>query len=173
MDAFAVSLCKGLCFNKIKLINALKIGTWFGMFQGLMPLIGYILSYKFEYLIVTINHYIAFFLLSLIGINMIIESRSKEQDKFDNSLSIKTMLLLSIATSIDALAVGISFAFLKVNIIYSVTTIALVTFILSSIGVFLGNLFGDKYKTKAVLAGGIILIIIGLKILIEHLCYLR
>ncbi len=166
MDAFAVSLCKGLSLKEVRLSNFVRVGIWFGLFQGLMPLFGYLLSYKFDSLIVSINHYIAFSLLILLGINMIVESFSKEEQKIDSSLTFKTMFALAIATSIDALAVGVSFAFLDVNIIYSVTIISIITFILSSIGVFIGNKVGQKYNNKATLFGGIILIIIGIKTLI-------
>ena len=169
MDAFAVAICKGLSLNKIRIIDMIKVGLWFGIFQGLMPLIGYLVSYKFGSLIVSINHFVAFFLLSLIGTNMIIESFSKDEKSSDDSLTIKNMFILAVATSIDALAVGISFAFLDVNIRFSIIVISIITFFFSFIGVKVGSIFGKKYKNKAELLGGVILICIGLKILLEHL----
>lgn len=169
MDAFAVSVCKGLALNKITLKNAAIVGIWFGGFQALMPVIGYFLGVQFKDYITSIDHWIAFVLLFLIGANMIKESFSKAEEKEDASLEIKTMLLLAIATSIDALAVGVTFAFLNVNILYAVTFIGITTFALSMAGVKIGNVFGVKYKSKAEFAGGVILILLGLKILLEHL----
>lgn len=169
MDAFAVSICKGLAMQKITLKKACIVGLWFGGFQALMPFIGYILGSQFEQYITAIDHWIAFILLGLIGVSMIKEALSKEEEEADDSLSLKTMFILAVATSIDALAVGITFAFLQVNIIPAVCFIGITTFILSAIGVKVGNIFGTKYKSKAELAGGIILIVIGTKILLEHL----
>ena len=169
MDAFAVSICKGLAMQKISLKKAAIVGLWFGGFQGLMPYIGYILGSQFEHYITAIDHWIAFILLGLIGISMIKEALGKEEECQDDSLSFKTMLILAVATSIDALAVGITFAFLKVTIIPAVLFIGVITFILSMVGVKVGNVFGIRYKSKAELAGGVILILMGTKILLEHL----
>lgn len=169
MDAFAVSICKGLAMQKISLKKAAIVSLWFGGFQGLMPYIGYILGSQFEHYITAIDHWIAFILLGLIGISMIREALGKEEECQDDSLSFKTMLILAVATSIDALAVGITFAFLKVTIISAVLFIGVITFILSMVGVKVGNVFGIRYKSKAELAGGIILILMGTKILLEHL----
>ncbi len=168
MDAFAVAVCKGLSLYKMKPKHAVITGIYFGGFQALMPLIGYFLGKQFESLITSIDHWIAFALLGLIGANMIRESRSKAES-LNDSLSPKTMLPLAVATSIDALAVGITLAFLKVNIVYSVSFIGVITFALSCAGVKIGNVFGAKYKSKAELAGGIVLILMGTKILLEHL----
>ncbi|MBQ7934721.1 MAG: manganese efflux pump [Lachnospiraceae bacterium] len=169
MDAFAVAVCKGLAMPKITPKKAAVVGLWFGGFQGLMPLLGYILGIQFSNSIEAFDHWIAFILLSLIGISMITEALSKDQEETDDSLDIKTMFLLALATSIDALAVGVTFAFLKQNILPAVAFIGITTFILSMIGVKVGNIFGTKYKSKAELAGGIILILMGLEILLEHL----
>lgn len=168
MDAFAVAICKGLSLYKIKPKHAIITGLYFGGFQALMPLIGYILGKQFESLITSVDHWIAFGLLAIIGINMIRESRSKAEC-LNDSLSFKTMLPLAIATSIDALAVGVTFAFMKVSIVASVSFIGVITFVLSCVGVKIGNVFGAKYKSKAELAGGIVLILMGLKILLEDL----
>ena len=170
MDAFAVSICKGLSMKKMDWKKAIIIALYFGLFQGGMPLIGYILGVGFEESIKFIDHWIAFGLLAFIGGNMIKEALSKnEDDEVDDKVDFKTMIVLAIATSIDALAVGVTFAFLNVNIILAVSLIAIITFIISCIGVKLGNVFGDKYEKKAELAGGIVLVLIGLKILLEHL----
>lgn len=169
MDAFAVSICKGLAMQKMKCKNAIIIGAYFGIFQALMPLIGYFLGINFEKAITNVDHWIAFGLLTVIGINMIKEAYSKEKEESNDSIKFKDMLILAIATSIDALAVGITFAFLKVDIIPAVSIIGIITFAISIIGVKIGNVFGDKYEKKAELAGGIILILLGIKILIEHL----
>ena len=169
MDAFAVSVCKGLAVDKLKLKHFIITGLWFGGFQALMPAIGYFLGASFEKYITSIDHWIAFALLGIIGISMIKESLSKEEEEADDSLAPKTMLLLAVATSIDALAVGITFAFLQVDIIPAVSFIGITTFVLSAIGVKVGNIFGIKYKSKAELAGGIILLLLGTKILLEHL----
>ncbi|MCH5341051.1 MAG: manganese efflux pump [Acetatifactor sp.] len=169
MDAFAVSVCKGLAIKKITFKKAFIIGLWFGGFQALMPLLGYLLGSQFKQSVEAIDHWIAFVLLVLIGINMIKEALSKDEEKTDDSLSIKNMFLLAIATSIDALAVGITYAFLQVDIVPAVSFIGATTFTLSAAGVKVGNVFGMKYKSRAELAGGIILILIGTKILLEHL----
>ena len=170
MDAFAVSICKGLSMKKMDWKKAIIIALYFGIFQGGMPLIGYILGVGFEESIKFIDHWIAFGLLVFIGGNMIKEALSKkEDDEVDDKVDFKTMIVLAIATSIDALAVGVTFAFLNVNIILAVSLIAIITFIISCFGVKLGNVFGDKYEKKAELAGGIVLVLIGLKILLEHL----
>lgn len=169
MDAFAVSICKGMSMKKMDWKKAIIISAYFGFFQMLMPIIGYLLGYSFSDLVKNIDHWIAFGLLSFIGIKMILESMEKEQNNNDN-IDFKTMLGLSIATSIDALAIGITYAFLKPeNSILAFLVIGIITFILSVLGVKIGNKFGDKFGNKAELAGGIILIMIGAKILIEHL----
>lgn len=169
MDAFAVSICKGLAMKKINLKKAGIVGLWFGGFQALMPLIGYLLGSQFEQYITAIDHWIAFVLLSLIGVSMIKGALSKEEETANDSLDCKTMFLLAVATSIDALAVGVTFAFLQVDIVSAVIFIGVTTFVLSAVGVKVGNVFGVKYKSKAELAGGIILIVMGIKILLEHL----
>ena len=167
MDAFAVSVCKGLSLGKIKIKHMCIAGLWFGGFQALMPLIGYLLGSNFSELVAKCDHWIAFVLLALIGGNMIKEALGKEEDSMDNSMGFKAMLLLAIATSIDALAVGVTFAFLDVPIVPAISFIGVVTFVLSAIGVKAGSLFGYKYKSKAELCGGIILILLGIKILLE------
>lgn len=169
MDAFAVSICKGLSVQKVKPRHVLTAGIYFGGFQALMPLVGFLLGFKFEHFIVSIDHWIAFVLLGIIGGNMIKEALSGEEDEVNDSFSFRTMLPLAVATSIDALAVGISFAFLGVDIVTAALLIGVTTFVLSGIGVFVGNIFGSKYKSKAELVGGGVLILIGLKILLEHL----
>lgn len=169
MDAFAVSICKGLAMKKMKWKNAIIIGLYFGIFQAIMPLIGYLLGVRFQSAITSIDHWVAFVLLVGIGANMIREAMSKEKEEASDSIKVKDMLILAIATSIDALAIGITFAFLEVNITLAVSLIGIITFIISVIGVKIGNIFGDKYEKKAELAGGIILIGLGIKILIEHL----
>ncbi len=168
MDAFAVAICKGLSLYKLKPKHAILTGLYFGGFQAVMPIVGYVSGKQFEHLITSIDHWIAFALLGFIGINMIIEAKSKTE-KLNNSLSPKAMLPLAVATSIDALAIGITFAFLKVNIFYSVSVIGVITFIMSGIGVKIGNLFGLKFKSIAEISGGAVLIIMGIKILTEHL----
>lgn len=169
MDAFAVSICKGLAMKKLSMKKALVIGLWFGGFQALMPTIGYLLGTRFESYVTGIDHWIAFVLLALIGANMIKEALSEEDEEADDSIGVKIMFLLAVATSIDALAVGVTYAFLQVRIIPAVTFIGVTTFVLSIAGVKIGNVFGLKYKTKAEIAGGVILIQMGLKILVEHL----
>ena len=172
MDAFAVSVCKGLAMPKCTFKKAAIVGLWFGGFQALMPAIGYILGAQFQETIASIDHWIAFVLLALIGGNMIREALDNDEEEADASLDVKTMFLLAVATSIDALAIGITFAFLKVNIIPAVCFIGIVTFIISFAGVKIGNVFGARYKNKAEIVGGVILILLGLKILLEHLGFL-
>ena len=167
MDAFAVSICKGLSLKELKPKHAALVGLYFGGFQALMPVLGWLLGYRFEHFITSIDHWIAFVLLTAIGVGMIREAKKAEE--LDDDLSFRTMLLLAIATSIDALAVGITFAFLSVRILPAAGLIGLTTFLLSALGVYIGHVFGLKYKAKAELAGGVILIFIGLKILLEHL----
>ena len=174
MDAFAVSICKGLSLGKIKPKHMCIAGAWFGGFQALMPLLGWALGKQFERYITSIDHWIAFFLLLFIGGKMIIESFKKDKDsdekpEYEEKLDLKELTLMAVATSIDALAVGVTFAFLQVNILTSITVIGSVTFILSALGVGVGHKFGAKYKNKAELCGGIILVLIGIKILLEHL----
>ncbi|MBQ5314904.1 MAG: manganese efflux pump [Oscillospiraceae bacterium] len=170
MDAFAVAVCKGLSVGKTKVKHYIITGLWFGGFQALMPFLGYLLGTTFEKYIVAFDHWIAFILLSVIGINMIKEGFSKEENETDASFSFKNMLLLAIATSIDALAVGVTFALLPdVNIFHAVSLIGMTTFILSAIGIKIGSVFGMKYKSAAEITGGIILILMGTKILLEHL----
>ena len=169
MDAFAVAICKGLAMKKLSWKKALIIGLWFGGFQALMPTIGYLLGTRFESYVTAIDHWIAFVLLVLIGANMVKESFSKEEESSNDSVDFKTMFLLAIATSIDALAVGVTYAFLQVRIVPAVSFIGVITFTLSIVGVKIGNVFGLKYKSKAELTGGIILIVMGIKILLEHL----
>ena len=171
MDAFAVSICKGLSVRRLKPRHNLICGLYFGGFQALMPVIGWLLGRQFESLIKSIDHWIAFALLVLIGANMIREAVKNEEENLNDSFSPKTMLPLAVATSIDALAVGVTFAFLDVSIVPAVSMIGATTFILSAVGVTLGNVFGAKYKSKAELVGGIVLIAMGVKILIEHLFF--
>lgn len=168
MDAFAVSICKGLSLGKIKLKHMAIAGLWFGGFQAIMPTIGYLVGSLFADKIKAIDHWIAFVLLAIIGVSMIKES-FEEDDEMDACMDPKCMFILAVATSIDALAVGVSFAFLRVSIVWSVLFIGVVTFVLSAIGVKIGSVFGAKYKSKAEIAGGIVLILIGTKILLEHL----
>ena len=172
MDAFAVSVCKGLAMPKCTFKKAAIVGLWFGGFQALMPAIGYVLGAQFQEAIASIDHWIAFVLLALIGGNMIHEALDNDEEEADASLDVKTMFLLAVATSIDALAIGITFAFLKVSIIPAVCFIGIVTFIISFAGVKIGNVFGVRYKNKAEIVGGVILILLGLKILLEHLGFL-
>ncbi|MGM9588114.1 MAG: manganese efflux pump MntP family protein [Candidatus Limivicinus sp.] len=168
MDAFAVSVCKGLSVKKVGVKHAALAGLYFGGFQFLMPVIGYLLGFRFESVIESIDHWVAFVLLAFIGGNMIKESFGKAEELNDD-FGVKTMLLMAIATSIDALAVGITFAFLEVQILPAAGLIGVTTFLLSFVGIYIGNAFGTRYKSKAELAGGIILVVIGVKILLEHL----
>lgn len=169
MDAFSVSICKGLTTKKFSWRMALVCGLWFGFFQALMPIIGYFLGAQFQEMIEAYDHWIAFGLLFLIGANMIREAVWGKEESQDGSLGFKTMLLLAIATSIDAMAVGVSFACIRVKLWSSVIVIGLTTFAFSVLGVKIGNVFGSKYEKSAGIIGGIILILIGLKILLEHL----
>lgn len=172
MDAFSVAVCKGLSTQKLQKKHFLIVGAWFGGFQALMPTVGYFLGSAFKKYIDKYDHWIAFVLLALIGANMLREAFSKkeEEETNDTSFSFKSMLVLAVATSIDALAVGVSFALLPdVNITAAVLFIGVITFVLSAIGLKVGNVFGEKYKSKAEIVGGVILILIGLKILLEHL----
>lgn len=172
MDAFAVSICKGLKMQRFNVRHAGVIALAFGGFQALMPVIGWFLGKQFESYITGIDHWIAFALLAVIGGKMAVESFKKEEEdssKENEKLDVKELLVLAVATSIDALAVGITFAFLQVSIVPAVSLIGVITFVLSAVGVFIGHKFGAKFKSKAELAGGIILIFIGLKILLEHL----
>ena len=169
MDAFAVSICKGLAMREKVLKKGIIVGLWFGGFQALMPTIGFFLGTQFKDQITSIDHWIAFVLLGLIGINMVKEALSKDEEQADDSIAVKEMFMLAVATSIDALAVGITFAFLNVHIVSAALMIGVCTFLISFAGVKIGNIFGTKYKSKAELAGGIILILLGFKILFEHL----
>lgn len=169
MDAFAVAICKGLAIKKVTVKKIVIVGLWFGGFQAIMPLLGYALGVQFEDKIRAIDHWISFALLLVIGLNMIKEAIFSKEENADESLAVKTMFILAIATSIDALAVGVTFAFLKVNILVAVAFIGIITFIMAAIGVKAGNVFGVKYKSKAEMAGGLILIFLGTKILLEHL----
>lgn len=170
MDAFAVSVCKGLAMKRCTWGKAAIVGLYFGGFQALMPLAGYLLGVQFKREITAVDHWIAFILLALIGGNMIREAlKHEEEEEADECLDVRTMLGLAVATSIDALAVGVTFAFLKVDIVPAVSFIGVITFTLSVAGVKIGNVFGTKYQSGAELAGGIILVAIGLKILLEHL----
>lgn len=168
MDAFAVSIGKGLSVRKIKMHHSMSVGVWFGGFQALMPLVGYCLGASFASVVADFDHWIAFVLLGLIGVNMIREACSDDEN-VNPDFSIKTMFIMAVATSIDALAIGISFAFLGVNIVTSAVVIGITTFAFSVVGLKIGNIFGCRYKSKAEIAGGIILICIGVKILVEHL----
>lgn len=169
MDAFAVSICKGLSMKKMNYNKAIIIALYFGLFQAIMPLIGYILGDTFDHKIRVIDHWVAFFLLSLIGANLLKESFSKDTEKSNDRTDLKTMTILAIATSIDALAIGITFAFLEVNIVLALIMIGIITFIMSFIGVKIGNVFGSMYEKKATFVGGTILIFMGIKILLTHL----
>ncbi len=168
MDAFAVSICKGLSLGKIKVKHMCIAGIWFGGFQALMPLIGYFLGSFFADMITAYSHWIAFVLLVFLGAKMIKEAFGEEEN-VDASMDVKDMFLLAVATSIDALAVGVSFAFLQVNIVPAVSFIGVITFICSAVGVKIGSIFGAKYKSRAEICGGVVLILIGIKILLDGL----
>ena len=168
MDAFAVSVCKGLSVQKVKPKHYLIVAAYFGGFQALMPLLGYLLGVRFEAMVANVDHWIVFVLLGLIGANMVRESRAGEE-KLDDSFTVFTMLLLAVATSIDALAIGVTFAFLGVNIVEAIILIGITTGIISGVGLKIGNVFGSRYKSKAEMAGGIVLILMGIKILVQHL----
>lgn len=174
MDAFAVAICKGLGMRKVNYKQMLLIALFFGGFQALMPLLGWLLGRQFEQYITSVDHWIAFALLVLIGANMLWEARKGDdttdaETVYDAPLPLGQLLLMAIATSIDALAVGISFAFLGVNIWLAIAIIGTTTFLISAAGVFIGNRFGNRYEKRATIAGGIILILLGVKILLEHL----
>ena len=174
MDAFAVAICKGLSMRKMNYRHAAVIALFFGGFQALMPLIGWVLGKQFERYITSVDHWIAFILLAIIGMNMIREALGKDDEEEEKGcqgdrLDLKELLMIVIATSIDALAVGVTFAFLQVSIVPAVSLIGITTFVLSLIGVSLGRVFGAKFKSKAEFLGGAILILIGVKILLEHL----
>ncbi len=171
MDAFAVSICKGLSVGKVNGRHMLTAGLWFGGFQALMPLIGYLLGSTFEQYVTSIDHWIAFILLSVIGTNMIKESFGKDGERQNSSFSFMSMLMVAVATSIDALAVGITFAFLQVNIWFAIAVIGCTTFVISAAGIKIGSVFGAKYKAKAEFFGGAVLICLGIKILVEHLFF--
>lgn len=173
MDAFAVSICKGLAMRKVNKKQAVVIGLFFGGFQALMPFLGWLLGSQFERYITSIDHWIAFILLGLIGGKMMMEAVKKEEaeeiKQMDPPLDLKEMFLLAVATSIDALAVGITFAFLQYPIVEAISVIGVTTFAISIGGVYVGNFFGNKYKSKAEFVGGLILVLIGLRILLTHL----
>lgn len=169
MDAFAVAISKGLSMKKMIYKNVLIVGLYFGFFQALMPFIGYLLGKNFESFITNIDHWIAFILLSIIGINMIRECLKNNDEIYNDKFNIKTMVPLAIATSIDALAIGVTFSFLRINIYLSTLSIGIITFVTSMLGVIIGKKFGDKFEKKAQIIGGIILIIIGSKILLQHI----
>ncbi len=172
MDAFAVSICKGLAMKSMSWKKAIIIGGYFGFFQGLMPLIGYLLGSTFKNYITSFDHWIAFGLLLLIGFSMMKEALSKEEENVNDSVSFRVMIVLAIATSIDALAIGVTFALVDAPLLLAILSIGIITFFLSILGVKIGNVFGIRYKAKAELAGGIVLILLGFKILFEHLGYL-
>ena len=169
MDAAAVSICNGLSVGRVRPAHALTCGGYFGLFQGMMPLLGWLLGVRFQSIIVSIDHWIAFALLGLIGLNMIRESREDEEECLDCSFSFRAMLPLAVATSIDALAVGVTFAFLQVDIVPAVCFIGIVTFTLSTLGTWVGGMFGARFKSKAEFVGGAILMLMGTRILMEHL----
>lgn len=168
MDAFAVSICKGLSLKEIKVKHLILVGSWFGGFQALMPVLGYFCGSKFADKVDKYDHWIAFIILALIGASMIKESGDDEEE-VNSNMDVKTMFFLAVATSIDALTVGITFAFLDVNIVMAVLFIGVITFVISAMGVKIGSIFGDKYKSKAEMFGGIVLILIGVKTLLTGL----
>ena len=168
MDAFAVSLCKGLSVGRPTPGQCLTCGAWFGGFQALMPLIGFLLGVQFQGVISSVDHWVAFVLLGLIGANMVREALGGDEEHVDSSFGPRAMLPLAVATSIDALAVGVTFAFLRVEIAPAVALIGVTTLVLSALGVKVGSVFGDRFQSKAELAGGVILILMGTKILLEH-----
>ena len=168
MDAFAVSVCKGLSVGRPRWWHCLICGVWFGGFQALMPLLGWLLGVRFQEVIVSVDHWVAFVLLGLIGFNMVREALSGEEEELDCSFGLRAMFLLAVATSIDALAVGVTFAFLSVKILPAICLIGVTTLILSCLGVKIGSVFGNRFQSRAELAGGVILILMGIKILLEH-----
>ena len=167
MDAFAVSICKGLSLEKLKIRHAALVGLYFGGFQALMPTLGWLLGFRFEHIIESIDHWVAFVLLAIIGVGMIREAGKTEE--LSGDLGVRSMLVLAVATSIDALAVGVTFGFLRVRIVPAVCFIGVVTFLLSAAGVKIGSIFGERWRKGAQITGGVILILLGLKILLEHL----
>lgn len=169
MDAFAIAICKGLSMKKLDWKKAIIIGAYFGIFQSLMPIAGYFLGTTFETLVSKIDHWLTFILLFFIGLNMIRESLEVESKNCNDDVSFKTMIILAIATSIDAFAVGVTFAFFKVKLLLAVIVIGIITFILSILGVKIGNKFGGKYENKAEFIGGCVLIVMGVEMLVEHL----
>ena len=169
MDAFAVSICKGLSLGKIRAKHMCVAGAWFGGFQALMPLIGFFLGRFFARIVTAYDHWIAFVLLAFIGGKMIWDSFDPDEEAVDGAMDVKTMFILAVATSIDALAVGVTFAFLEVNILPAVLFIGCTTFVCSAVGVKVGSVFGAKYKEKAELVGGVALVLIGLKLLLDGL----
>lgn len=171
MDAFAVSICKGLSMKKMNWKKAFIVALYFAIFQALMPTLGFFLGTNFKDVVTRIDHWLAFILLVAIGVNMLKEAFSKGNESFDDDVGFKTMIVLALATSIDALAIGITFAFLRVSLIFSVVMIGVITFIISFAGVKIGNKFGNKYEKKAEIFGGGILILLGIKILVEHLFF--
>ena len=173
MDAFSAAICKGLVMPKATIGKCSIVGLWFGGFQALMPVVGYFVGTSFSHTIESVDHWVAFALLALIGANMIKESFEKGEEEYEccgnsNPISAKKLFPMAVATSIDALAVGVGFAFMNVEIWSAATTIGITTFAFSFVGVKIGGVFGARYKSKAELAGGVILILIGLKILLEH-----
>lgn len=168
MDAFAVSICKGLSVRTVGASHFLKVGLWFGGFQALMPVIGYYAGTAFSDAVCSVDHWIAFILLGIIGGNMIREAFSGDEEHADSDFSFRTMLAMAVATSVDALAIGVSFAFLRVSIWMAVAFIGIITAVFSMVGLKIGNVFGSRYKSYAELAGGVILVLMGVKILIEH-----
>lgn len=171
MDAFAVAVCKGLSVKKVTLKQYVWIGLWFGGFQALMPTVGYFLGAAFESYVNAFSHWIAFGLLALIGINMVKEGLSPEEEGCEDcSFAVKTMFVMAVATSIDALAVGIGYGVRagEVNVVFAISSIGVITFFMSALGLKIGNVFGTRYKSRAEIAGGVILILMGVKILLEH-----
>ena len=169
MDAFAVSICKGLSVSRLQFKHVLLCGVWFGVFQALMPTIGYFLGARFSHYLEAYDHWVAFVLLALIGCNMIREAVSGKEEEVNASFGVKAMLALAVATSIDALAAGVTFAFLEAPVFLYTILIGCITCVISMAGVKIGNKFGERYKNKAEITGGVILILLGLKILLEHL----
>lgn len=170
MDSFAVSICKGLSVRRLKVSHILTAGVYFGGFQALMPLLGYFLGSRFQGVIASVDHWVAFALLALLGLNMVREALGEEEEENSNaSFSVRIMLPLAVATSIDALAVGITFAFLRVQILLAIALIGGITFVISAAGVIIGNVFGARFRKKAEVVGGVILILLGIRILLEHL----
>lgn len=172
MDSFSVSICKGLAMKQIEIKKVIKIALVFGLFQGIMPTIGFFLGKTFSSLIINIDHWIAFILLGVIGINMIKEAFSDEEENVDDKVDLKTLCVLGLATSIDALIIGITFSLMNVNIFLAASIITGITFFMCIIGVKLGNILGCKFGKKAEILGGVILILMGTKILLEHLSIL-